>query len=260
MKVLARHWNSGDYVWLDAEYNEGIKNFTHEGIKVEEANIVSVFEDNRDEFVRCSICGKTFKKGDPEIELHTKPVTDTSKCFGCSYLRSRVKEYGDPTYEHIEGNRYKESHANEVELTCTITYPQIGIHEERARTRCVFNRCVEADIIGFSDFFTEHPEAFDDIITTEKVEEFGCSETYRTGNVIEYKLNCRNNVWAVANPLGIIDRFIINYRRDSYTTYYSKKYNKLYTSIRGRYTEWNPFNMPESSKTLILNKIAALYS
>lgn len=260
MKILVRSWNGKVYEWIDATFDEHAKSFKHEGYNIKETNIVSVFEDNRNAFVKCSVCGKVFKKGDPAIEAHTTRINDNSKCFDCVHLRRTNAMEISRKYELVEGNVYKESRVCNVNLTCSASWLYTNINEEAARVGCIYNRCANANMIEFSDFFTEYPDAFERIITSERIEEVGYSEQYRCGSVHEYKLNCRNNVWAVANELGIVDHFIINYKRESYNVCYSKKYHKLFQLNRERYTEWNPDIMPQSSKTLILNKIAELYS
>lgn len=260
MKVLVRTYEGKEYVWLDATYDKEHNCFRNEKTKFFEKNVVSVFEDNRNDFVKCSVCGQAFKKGSEEIKTHTTPITDNSKCFDCPSLRTSNRNNNVRKYELIAGNNYRETATNTVDLMCSRCYPYVGINTETARKKCVHNICANAKMLEFSDFFTENPNAFDRIITADVIEESGYSEKYRSGNYCEYRLHLRNNVWAVANTLGIIDHFIVIYRRENYDVYYSKKYNKLFYASNNRYKEWNPDIMPESSKNLILNKIAELYS
>jgi hypothetical protein len=160
----------------------------------------------------------------------------------------------------IDNNRYRCEETYEVDFVCYASYRYYGINTQEARDACVYNRCAGATIVEFSDFFTENPDAFDHIITADRVKEVGFADVVTWRNRTEYRLNIRNNVWAIANSLGIIDHFVINYKRETYDVYYSKKYHKLYMSTHAGYKLWDPDDMPASSKTLILNKMAELYS
>ena len=260
MKILMREWYDKSYQWVDATYDEANNRFRYNSNIINEANIVSVFEDNRNEFVKCSKCGQSFKKGSAEAKAHLTPIKDTSKCFDCPRARASNPRNLVTKYELIDGNIYKAMETSVVNMMCSASYPYTGIHEEVSRTRCIYNQCVGATMREFSDFFTENPEVFDAIITTDAVEAVGYVEKYNRCGDLQYKLNVRNTVWAVSNKLGIIDHFAITYRRETYTVYYSKKYNKLFYVNGGKYQPWDPYNMPESSKQLILNKIAELYS
>ena len=261
MKVLLRQYDNKEYAWFDATYEESENAFRVNTHLMPETNIVSVHEDNRNEFVTCNVCGKTFKNGSPEIKAHTTPITDTSKCLQCMNRYAYDSTETKKTYQLINGDIYKETATRDVVFKCRVTYPPVGISTDQARHQCIYNRCINAKMIEFSDFFTQNPEVFDAIITSDVFEENPGSykEKATYYGRLAYQLPIRNNVWACANKTGIIDHFEATYRRETYNVYYSKKYNQLFTSRNGHYEVWNPYNMPDSSRTLILNKIAELY-
>lgn len=259
MKILLRKFDDKEYVWKDATYYA--QRFVVDGNLIVDTNIVSVLNDNRNKLIKCSVCGKSFKNGSEEWTQHITPVTDTSKCFKCSKLRSRHQSYSDTQYTPNEDGTYTKTESSKVKLVCQDQYYTYNdINSKAARDGCVFNKCQNAKAIEFSDFFTQNPGAFDDIITANKVLDFGYKDLIVYGGEIKYQLKARNQIFACANKLNIIDHFDIYYRRERWHVYYSKKYNKLYSSRNNTYEVWNPYQIPESSMALILKKIAELYS
>lgn len=256
MKILLRRWDEEEYIWKDATYKDG--RFNVDNRDVYETNIVSVLEDNRSEFIRCSVCGKSFKKGSKEWQEHITPVTDTSKCFECTYLRNTNINLLSSNYSKNDDGSYTKTQKTKVKLCCGVHY--YDIDNPKAREYCIYNRCKNANPNSFSDFFTEHPGAFDDIITVDKILKFGYKSRSQNYTEFRYQLKAKNQIEACVNNLNIVDHFKICYRNYSWEVYYSKKYNKIYYNNGNKYEEWSPYRIPETTKNYILAKIAALYS
>ena len=261
MKILLRALGKDQYKWFDAIYSSDYNNFMVNGNIIAETSIVAVHEDNRNEYVKCSKCGKSFKRGSKESTEHVTPVMDTSKCLECGRLRYTPTEDSKVSYTKRNDGLYVKTETMPCILKCAASgYPYDTIESENARTYCIHNTCKNANMLEFSDFFTENPGVFDHIITKDRLEALGHIPMSGYDSTTEYKLNLRNQVWAVANKLGIIDHFILTYRRETYTLYYSKTNNMVYYINDRKYCVWDPYNMPESSKQMIRTKLAELYS
>ena len=90
MKILLRNHNGEQYVWKTAKYEGNY--FRVDGANISPTNIVSVINDNRKNYIKCSSCGKVFRKGDPKFDKHKRESATPAACLGCMYLDlSRLK-------------------------------------------------------------------------------------------------------------------------------------------------------------------------
>ena len=261
MKVLVRSFGDKVYEWLDAKYDKGY--FYIDGYELNEADIVSVLDDNRAEYVVCSSCGALIKNEAAAIEAHKNKYKDCSACFDCKYLREDVKKLVDVKYDLQPSGEYVANKNIVVNLQCGASYwSHPIIHTEDARETCAYRGCVNATTQSVTDIFIEKPGVFDDIITVDKIVEAGYKTAlnYHRGSV-GYRLKGRNEIYAVVNSMNVVDNFQIDYRGSSYIIYYSKKYNEFYyVGRRGKYVIWNNFTgMPTATTEYIKNKIAKLY-
>ena len=69
MKVLLREFGNEQYVWENAEIDSDTS-FIVDGERVLQTNVVSVFRDNRTNFVKCSMCGAILKNVPEVIAPH----------------------------------------------------------------------------------------------------------------------------------------------------------------------------------------------
>ena len=86
MKLLLRQFGDECYVWKNAEMNDE-KTFIVDGRTVNQGNVVSIYGDNRNKFVKCSHCGTILKNTDAEIKEHRLMSTTSTICFRCPNLR-----------------------------------------------------------------------------------------------------------------------------------------------------------------------------
>lgn len=263
MKVLLRRWEGKEYVWEDAEFRG--THFFVDGEAVSESEIVSVYEDNRSEYVKCSACGQTFKKSDEEIEKHKTRYKDINTCFGCNNLYRDFRRRSSSTerFEHIEDNRYRIITEQEACLRCDKAYTWNSyspIGSDNAQTNCKYKACETATYDAIEDIFTRHPGIFDDIITVDKIVEVGYKEKSGSYNGSYYRLNGRNTIWAYVNSMSIVDFFSVEYNGYSWSIVYSKKLDKLFWMSGGKYKEWNPEVVNENTKEYIKGKIKELYN
>ena len=265
MRALLRSWSNGDYTWKDVTYrNNG---FYVDETHTDEANIVALEDDNRNEMVKCSVCGELFTRDSEHWAAHIAPVTDTSKCLTCHHLRAeKVLALEDVQYELMSDGLYKATTCDSVVLKCGYKYWDYPrIESQTARQRCEFNKCASATLMEITDIFTEHPDVFENIITVDKIIEAGYKERRIYSAFSEYRLKGKYSIWAVVNNLNIIDHFTVNYRNDSWNVYYSHTQKTFYTTryVSSRreyqYEEWNPAYMTLEAKENIKKKIASLY-
>lgn len=261
MEVLIRRYDGKPYVWKQAKYIDG--NIVVDGIRVYENQIVSIQNDIRKSYVKCSGCGKVFKKGSPKIEKHKSPITDNHLCFGCQHLRQERKSQISQKYELLENGNYISKSKSEVRLSCGITYYYDDINSAAARERCQYNRCKNATMNAVTGFFITNPNAFDDIITIDKIIEHGYKEARRNSydNTTEYRLKGRYNIEAIVNDLNIVESFSVSYRNKYWSLYYSKKYNKFFRLYNNTYKEWAPqYDLDRSVSDRIKEIIVSLYN
>lgn len=260
MKILVRKLGDKVYEWLDAKYTKNY--FVVDGKDVSEVDIVSVMDDDRTEYVKCSCCGELLKKGSAEIEAHQNKYKDCKACFDCKYLRDKPVKNIDIKYELQEDGTYLAKKNLVVSLRCGASYwSDPIIHTDEARECCAFRGCTNADLVEVEDIFTEKPCIFDDIITIDKIVEVGYKTATNGHEETFYRLKGRNEIYAVVNKMNVVDHFAIEYRGNSWNVYYSKKYDEFYYCGRnGKYTRYNFSSMPDTTREYIKNKIAKLYA
>ena len=131
MKILLRDFNNKEYAWFDAEFDIKTNRFKINDCPIYEFNIVAIHEDNRNQYVKCSVCGKSFKKGSEEITAHITPITDSSKCLGCNYLRVKTENNSSLAYKKNDDGSYTRTETKHCILGCARTYPLINIETDR---------------------------------------------------------------------------------------------------------------------------------
>lgn len=261
MDILIRRFNGEPYVWKKAKFVNG--KIMVDDTVVYERDIVSIRNDIRKQYVVCSVCGTYFKKGSKKIETHKKGCDDTHMCFDCRYLGKSSRTIKSQKYKLLENGKYLCTTKSEERLYCGIRYRSTDIDSQEARDYCIYNRCKNATMKEASSFFLEKPGAFDHIVTVDKIFEVGykSARSASRDGCIYYVLNGRNDINVAVNELNIIDGFIINYKRASYHVCYSKKYDELYgAGNRDTYTVWRPYDMTETVRSYIKDKISALYN
>lgn len=262
MKILLRSYNGEAYVWRDAKFTK--EQWFVNDKPVDQVNIVSILNDTRNKYVKCSACGETFLKGSKKWEEHIKPTCDTSKCFDCKYLRTESYDRLNTKYVELANDRYKRTTEDSVELTCNLTnFPYKNINDAESRKTCFYNRCTTATQEAVSDIFTEKPGIFDTIITIDQVVDKGYREIYKYSDCVQIRLKTKNSITAIVNKINIIDCFEVGYRSNSWCVFYSKKYDELYHKARiggkYKYKVWDIYDIPNETRERIKKDIAALY-
>ena len=266
MRALLRFWNDESYTWQDVTYK---KDGFYCGIShLNDTDIVALEDDNRNEMVRCSVCGELFTRDSEHWAEHITPVTDTSKCFTCKHLKAdRLHKIGDVQYELQSDGTYKATACDSVILRCARSYSwnYPKIESQEARTKCEFNKCASATLKEITDIFTEHPDVFENIITVDKIIEVGYKERNLYSYNTKYRLKGKYSIWAIVNNLNIVDCFIVKYRNENWYVYYSHTQKKFYTKNHNytkrckEYVVWDPTYMTFEAKENIKKKIASLY-
>lgn len=263
MKAFLRNINGEQYVWKDVEYANG--RFKVNDREIQYRDIISIADDNRNKFVKCSACGKEFLKDSEEWYNHITKTTDTSKCFTCKYLSETNNTVSKTTYELAENGEYAAIKKYKTRLRCCNQYPTVPIATTEARDRCAYNRCINASPISVTDIFTEYPGVFDSMATVKQVIKYGYKETWSDNRCTKYRLKGKNNIVVIINSMQIVDHIDVNYKRHYYRIYYSEKYNKYFTEkyagAQYTYVEWaNPYGMSLETFDYIKKKIASLYA
>lgn len=260
MKILLREHYDQDYVWKTAKYNG--EYFEVNGRIIEEFMIVSVINDNRKNYVKCSSCGKVFPKNGNKFEKHKEAARGITPCLTCRKVRPNELKRGVPKYTLNGDGTFTQVVENKVELICKNYYWQdYPINSDDAINNCKYRLCGDAHGMEITDTFIDYPGIFDDIITVDKILDKGYVKIgYHNSRITEYVLDEEIGISAWVNRLGIIDRFSIDSGNGwGYHVYYSKKYNELYDNDdRGRYQVWN-VKLDEEKKSKFKELIMSFY-
>lgn len=263
MKLLLRKFGDECYVWKNAEMKNET-NFIVDGKEVKQANVVSIYRDNRNKFVKCPSCGTILKNTDEEIKEHRLKGTTSATCFGCPNL----KEYGSKTksckYVLQDDGKYIATIKKETNLICGRSwYHNYNINSQEARTNCIYKGCIGATMESIKDVFTEYPGIFDDIITVDRILDDGFKERdQKRDGTTWYTLKGRDNIIAIVNAINIVDGFMVSRYSNNWNVVYSKKYNEFYCIWNGKYRKWNLTEdvMPHETLQRIKRKIVSLYA
>ena len=258
MKILLREHGDEQYVWVTAKY-DGNK-FIVDGRRIYEYQIVSIINDNRKNYVRCSSCGKIFPKKGKKFAKHQELASTVEPCLTCKRLRTT--EFSTKRKYVINDNgTYTRKEETIVDLVCGQgLWEHYACHSPKAIASCKLRQCGSAKGEEIHDTFIDYPGLFDDIITVDKILDNGhgginWSDNYMT----EYILNGDIGLYAHVNRLSIIDRFLIN--RHDYCGYiwYSKKYDLIFGEVGDGYGIWEPKGIDEEAKAKIEAHIRNIY-
>ena len=252
MQILLRDFNDRQYEWFTASYNEN--GFVVDDVRIYEYNIVSVMNDNRKNYVKCSSCGKIVSKNEKKFDNHKRNASSCETCFNCPSMRTRdelIRKIKYTLNKDGEATRQVES---SVKLVCCrsfydTTYP---INSPEAVARCKKRQCANAKGIEISDIFTQMPGVFDDIITIDKILDNGYARiNYMDYEYSEYVLNDEFDIQARVNSLNIVDRFVVEYEGYYYNLWYSKKYDEFFTTDdHDKYCVWKSTYCQEDQEAI----------
>ena len=260
MKALLRNYDGQYYVWKTVKFDNG--RFQADGMTLCEQDIVSIVNDNRKNYVACSSCGRVFSKGTDKFEIHKQESETITPCLSCSQLGVYDRVTYKRKFEMNEDGTFKEKTEGAVVLKCNNCghWNRPLITSDEAKQRCLKRQCGNARAVEIEDTFTKYPGLFDEIITSDRIDEVGYKDKMDWDGSYTYTLNGRNKIEANVNMYGIVDGFTVYYEDDYWTVYYSKKYDKFFTvNCGGYYTEFDPPYLGEKTRKYIENKIAALY-
>ena len=240
--------------WKEAAY-ENSKWFV-DGAMLNETEIIAVRDDNRNEYVVCTNCGEVFRKGSQELHDHTHQEWKPEMCFECGYLSVRTGDTISKEYHKDENGNWVKNQSNNVSLMCANTPFYTHIESEAAIHSCKHMKCNEERLSEITDFFTENPGAFDDMITVDRLVEMKC----RREGERSFKVRSKKTILAYIDDHNIVSHFYVTARRCQFYLVYSKKYDKLFHFSGNKYQEFTGhYALPDDEFHYIKEKIAGLY-
>jgi hypothetical protein len=263
MKILLRNYNGKPYVWATAKYNRN--DFYVDGSRIPQDNIVSIMNDNRKKYFRCSCCGQVFRKGDRRFKTHKENAIKPETCFDCPHLYLSGTSRVSAKYVVNKDGSFGLIETMNADLRCDNTnswfYPSIDSCD--AICKCDKRRCADATENEISDFFTQYPGAFDDILTIDRLldENYDVSLGGRNCLRNEIIFNDDNHyvISVYINSIGIVDYFSVRWLGFAWHVYYSKKYDELFVSCDLKYQKWNESLIGDDLRKEIKNQIAKFY-
>lgn len=252
MQVLLRNYGDEEYVWRTAKY--GKDGFVVNKTPVSKTNVVSVMNDNRHNYVRCSHCGKVVHKN--KIEEHRNVHKDYTNCYNCGHRNTGYPTNTTLAYKKSKNGKYVEITKKELDLYCDVGWSNAKIESDEARNKCVYRLCESAKMEEITDIFTEHKGVFDYIATVNSLLKIGYKpeDSYNMSQWKLYKLDTDLHIYAAVNSLGIIDHFLVHHDWSEYKVLYSKKYDRLYSTTSRDYVDAATYLAPdilEKAKTEI---------
>jgi hypothetical protein len=247
------------YVWKTAKYTERGFVVNKEGI--DEYNIVSIINDNRKNYVKCSCCGKIFPKNGKKFAKHQEAASTIAPCLKCRKLKSNEITNPEVKYVANDDGTYTKKSETIVNLVCNYSlWTNFNCNSSDAIKNCKYRQCGSAKAQEICDTFTMLPGLFDDIITVDKILENGDAHINWSDEwMTEYQLDEEICLCAHVNNLGIVDRFYIDHPDGCYYFWYSKKYDEFFWTDCTNYIIWNPQSMRNEDKDRIKNCIRKLY-
>jgi hypothetical protein len=258
MKILIREYQGEQFVWEQAKYN-GKRFVVRNNEEINEDNVVSILNDNRKNYVKCSSCGELVPKNGNAFAKHKAESCGINPCIGCR--KFKVDYMGSPKSQYIKNadGTYTQKSKGNVKLLCNYqTYKNAPLDHPEVIARCSKRQCANAHGKEIVDTFTTYPGLFDEILTVDKLlDDENVTRAYYGDRWSEYRLSQEIDLRALVNGLGIIDRFYYDIEFESNTIYYSKKYKKLFvydcSGECSKYTEFteNSSNYYEEIKQCI---------
>lgn len=239
MKILLREYDSKEYVWVTAKYN-GSK-FVVNGRVVDEWQVVSIINDNRKNYIKCSCCGHIFPRKGNLFAKHKEVASTNAPCLKCRKLRHNDCGLTQTKYVMNDDGTYTMKTETKVDLYCQYSmWNSFYINSKEALDSCKLRQCGTAHANEIADTFTIWPGVFDTIITVDKILDYGYEKIgYSDSCITEYIMDSTLGITAYVNSLGIVDRFNISNRNVDRVVWYSKKYNILFSSdVCGCYEVW----------------------
>lgn len=262
MKVLLRKWGDKYYVWKSAEWKDStyyVADGDGDDVEVSQTNILAVDEDNRVGYVVCANCGKLIKNDPESIEAHYTEEESKKDCMMCEYLRFSNRKLINSTGVKNEDGSYTVTQIASAILNCSTNYWTKPIDSNEAERDCKYKRCRKSGVTDIDDIFVKYPGIFEKFITVDTLLDKNCEYKGRVNGFFEYDLKLRGNLVACVNEMGIVDHFRIYYRGYAYDSFYSDKYNIIFTAGYHRYKSDVPRGVPDKKMEQIKEKIAAFY-
>ena len=246
-------------VWKDAVYKDG--NFQSlNGGTYYYSSIYSVKDDSRNKKVRCSACGQEISNTPASIRSHRNMVHKSNKCFDCRYLKHGKETILSQKYVLNDDGTYSESTKRNVKLLCNYGWIRCDINSDEAKTNCRYVACENATFNRIEDFWTKNPDVFNEFITIDRIVDAGYKSMYKNSSYIEFALKGKARLQAYVNNQGICYEFRLDYRSNTYTLRYSKKYDTVWVVGSSRFYKLESCDISDEMKEYVTNKIRALYA
>lgn len=261
MKILLR----SDYKWYDATFDMQDKLFKigqgYSGI--DEAHIVAIKDDTRNDYVVCKGCGEAIPNTKAEIKKHLELSKNSKACFHCKKMKENGSSLvGERKYTLNDDGTYTVSEKRKINLRCSNRsyYSGPDINSEEARHSCKYSACASSGVNSYEDTFTKYPGLFDELITVDALNKKKWKFESKYSDHILFKATGSLRLYARINNYGIIDRFTYSYRNYDYDFVYSKKYKKIFWLSYAKYLEKVPSsNITPTNLAKIIEKVAEVY-
>ena len=265
MKALLTQYGTEQLVYVNVTYDAKRGFVDPDGNQIHAWKILDISRDSRLNSVVCGSC-KTLVKNTPEaIEAHKQSQRDKKDCLQCSEVREMYdREFLKKSYTPDPKNpgKYISTVKNRVGLKCNSSW--YDIHDERTEHYCKYLRCTHADYTPFSDWFVQHPHAFEVLPTVDMLVQKKWKLDFVTDRCIQYSHSRMTTLKAVVNTKGVVEEFNMHglIGNNMARMRYSKKYDQCYFSaanaIKG-YVVSVPTTIPSNKYQSALSKIKELF-
>ena len=252
MQVLRRDTTK----WILVKYDKSRNRLTDmHGNSICEYNIMSIKNDERTTFMKCSYCGEIVSNTPEGIAEH---LTKKQNCLKCGLVTSSTIKELDVSYEKQDDGTYIKEQKTSCKLYCSNSWSNVEIDSPDIAHACKYQGCTKDRLTPLGGFFSKYPNAFDTVATVDALGD-NWKYTYRAGINCMYEYKGRQRIVAVVNHMGIITQFEYSYYDNTYTFVYSAKYNKIIWINGYNYSDTCCSSIKERTLTVLMNIIKEIY-
>ena len=245
LRILLRD----DYRWHNACWDGKSKAFSINKNYIKQTDIISVENDPRAKYMKCTNCGSIIKNTKKAIEAHANLSSCANTCLTCDRLRVKEEKRLKESWTKNDDGTYTKTSKGVCLLTCSNRYGNPSVDSVNAREGCRYKRCSASTIVPIDDLFIKYPGVFDDMATIDAINMDKWELNYKNSdNSANFKLKGRYNIYVCTTGLGLVDKFECYYRNSHYVIVYSKKYDKMFRFYSGEYYEITATNSDFSSQ------------
>ena len=223
--------------WRNATWDQQSQYLSVRGSSVSSTQLVAIENDPRVKYLVCSKCGMIVRNTKKFIAEHAALAQSSKACLTCPVLKTTNVQQKVESYTKNADGTYTYNQKQKCELKCGNSRAFYSIDATEARGVCRYRQCTADTLKPFDDVFIKYPDLFDEMATIDALSNEQWNLYYKNSTYTKFKHTGKYTLYAYINKLGILDRFVLEYRNGTYEFVYSAKYDKMFLIDYGCYEE-----------------------